>query len=152
MKRRALLGGVTGALAATAGCLDAVPLLGGGAPLKLRTMRVDPKPEGAGPANVTEPTDVTCELSAEFVADHPELERMLDEARDAETGEMRTTGISRETGDDLVMDLESYCERTGGLYFHDGDAFFVSVAFTDSGDAVDHHSGDGGDDHTHTST
>lgn len=150
MKRRALLGGATGALAATAGCLDAVPLLGGGAPLKLRTIRVDPEPAGADPENVTGPTDVTCELSGEFVADHPELERMLDEARDAETGEMRATGISREIGDDLVMDLEAYCERTGGIYFHDGDAFFVSVAFTEGEDAAEHHSGDDHDGHTHS--
>lgn len=149
MKRRTLLGCATGAVAATAGCLDAVPLLGGEPPLRLRTMRAEVEPPNAGPEEVTGPTDVTCQLGEDFVGEHPELGRMLRRASQQPVNEMVSTGIDQETGDDIVIGLEAYCERSGGLYFYEGDAYWISIVFTSEEGAIAHHAGDG-HNHTHT--
>lgn len=142
MERRALLGGLAGVgLAWTAGCLGPVQGLVGGEPLELRVMRAS---EGD--------TDVTCDLPEPWVAARPELEALLDEAADAPKYEWRTTRISRAHGDRLVSALEARCARAGGLYFYEGEPFFVSVAFTSSEDAADHHAGDGHAGHNHTTT
>lgn len=133
MKRRAVLG-AAGA-AATAGCAG---VLGSDPPLRLRAMRAE-----------RDDTDVRCDLPERFVANHPELESVLERARDQPRHEWVSTGVSEEVGSDVVSGLESRCETAGGLYRYDGEWFFVSVEIVDDQLAEDHHGGDG-HDHTHT--
>lgn len=147
MKRRALLGSAAGALAATAGCLDALPVIGEERPLTLRTARVEPKPADADPADVTWPTNVTCQLPDEFVGAHPELERALREASDRPVNDWVTADITQETGDDIVLGLEANCATTGGLNFYRGEAYWISIRFKSEEAAAAHHD----DGHNHTS-
>jgi len=137
MKRRAVLAslGAVGA-AATAGCAS---VLGDEPPLRLRAMRAE-----------RDDTDVRCELPEQFVAEHPKLETVLAQAADEPRHEWVSTGVSEDTGSDIVSGLESNCETVGGLYRYDGEWFFVSVEIVDDQLADDHHGGDGHDDnHSH---
>lgn len=121
--RRELLATAVAAGAATgqAGCLGAG--LGGGEekPVVLR----------ATPAAGDE-TDVRCRLTEDFVADHPPLAEVLSRASGNEPIEWERVGITEETAEALVHDLQHHCEATGGAYrglyrYRDG-WFFLSVS------------------------
>ncbi len=135
MHRRALLGGVAGALAASAGCASVVGL---DAPtFDLRAMRAPEKSIAA--------TDVTCDLSNSFVSSYPKLRDALREASGTPRGEWATIPVSESVGADVGDALTERCEESGGLYRYQEEWFFVSVAFRDGADAAEHH----GVNHSH---
>jgi len=135
MRRRALLGGVAGLAAVSAGCASAVGL--DGPTFDLRAMRA---PEAS-----IEATDVTCDLSDSFVDSYPKLRDALRQAGETPRGEWATIPVSESTGGDVGDALSERCETAGGLYRYREEWFFVSVAFRDGADAADHH----GVNHSH---
>jgi len=128
MDRRTVLAGVAAGLAGLGGCLDAVGL--GKSTFVLRASR----------ANGDE-TDTTCDLPAELVSSHPNLESVLGSAAEKPVGEWARTGVDEGTGEEIGDALVEACGESGGLYRHDDEWFFISVLFRDGGDAADHHSG-----------
>jgi hypothetical protein len=109
MRRRTVLGSVA-SLAALGGCSRVF----GSDQVRVRVMRV----ESAGGQ---------CTLSEPFVADNPVLERLLESAWNAPTGEWVTTGTDRETGEVLLAAIEDHCDQQDGVYHYDGESFRVDV-------------------------
>jgi hypothetical protein len=122
MRRRAVLAGV-GALATLGGCSRLLRE----DPIDVRVMRV------AG--DDAEDAAANCRVTQSFVQSHPVLERVLESARNAPTGEWVTAGTDRSTGETLVADLHDHCDSPGGVYHFDGQAYRVRVE-TNGGNSV----------------
>ncbi|MFC3477673.1 hypothetical protein [Halobacterium litoreum] len=114
MRRRRVLASVA-ALAAGSGCARVL----GSDPVRVRVMRA---PEDRADGETRH-----CALEADFVADHPVLERVLDSASTAPRGEWVTTGTARDVGDSLAADLRAHCDNPGGLYHFGEETYAVRV-------------------------
>ncbi|GAD51995.1 hypothetical protein MBEHAL_0755 [Halarchaeum acidiphilum MH1-52-1] len=129
-RRQYLAAGTTGLAGALAGCTGFDPF-GPSGEWKLRAMPADPNA-----------SDYTCTLNDSFVSAHPHLKTVLSRARDGERGTWSDpVYLDAKTGNDLGTDLSEHCQGGfRGVYFYDGDAFFVSL--------IDRHPGNGkGHDH-----
>lgn len=115
MRRRTVLAGVAG-LASTAGCFRFVAD---------ETVRVRAKrpPEG-----VAADADRHCTLDADFVAEHPTLERVATAAADAPRDEWVTEDVDPETGRALADALHEHCDAVGGVYHYEGATFVIEVS------------------------
>ena len=102
MRRRTVLAGVA-SLAALGGCSRVF----GSDAVRVRVMRADDER--------VQNAEAHCTLSESFVADNPILERLLEAARDAPTGEWVTTGADRETGEVLLAAVEQHCDQQDGV-------------------------------------
>ncbi|MBP2250250.1 hypothetical protein J2754_000547 [Halarchaeum solikamskense] len=118
-RRRYLAAAATGLAGALAGCNGlGLGVLGPSGEWKLRAMPADP-----------EASDYTCTLEESFVTAHPNLETALSRAADGERGSWSDpVYLDAETGNELGADMADYCKGGfRGVYFYDGDAFFVSL-------------------------
>ena len=134
-RRRLLRAGAGLAVAATAGCLSTgLNPFGRESGMRLR----------ARAAAGTE-TDTRCRLSAEFVAAHPTLEKVLAEAAEGQSDEWASRQVTVEAGESLGDALRRHCEgETRGLYEYRGEWYFVSLRYEDP---TDHgHPGGGGEE------